>query len=210
MSEVNKQAPLTTRPAQTSKKDIKAKSVVRNPVKIKKKSKFGEFVDQVFVADFKSVLSWGLSEVIIPSIKKLFVEFVDNTVNSMVYGKGASVDRRRITGTSNVSYREYYSNSRVRDDVYRDRHNEVYSYGTVDVKDEVDARRVLNEMEDFIRTYGFVLVANFFEMISTRENPIHPRSTDYNYGWTSLAGAKYTRLPNGECRISLPRVMEID
>lgn len=210
MSEATKGlSPATKEP----KKFYKVEKVVKNPVKVKKKGKFAKLVDQFFVEDLKSVWSWGLTEVIIPSLKRLFVEFIDNSVNSMVYGKGAN---NKIKGSTvgNVSYREYwdrprtrdyYSSSREQEEMYAKRHDDVYGYGEYYIRTEDETKKVLRTMQQCIDTYGLLTVAHFLQMVG-----VDPRSTDYNYGWTSVNGVTYTILSDGWCRISLPRVMPIE
>ena len=190
--------------AEPSKKDIQVKPVVKTPAKVKKKGKFASFVDKFFVEDVQSVVKWGVQEVAIPALKKLLVEFVDNTMNSMVYGFGTNDTRRRGSAVSNVSYREYWSRP-AREEPRPSPRDDIYSFGTIEVPSERAAVDALDQMRDIISRYGLVTVAHFLEMVR-----IQPRSTDFNYGWTSLAGAKYRRMPNGWYEISLPRVMQID
>ena len=182
------------------------KKVVKNPAKIKKKSKLATFAESFFIEDIKSVFSWAATDVAVPALKKLFVEFIDNTANSMVYGKGSVNyrDRRRPVG-DNISYRAYWDDRPRRSDVYEDPHNDVYSYGTITVDTRDEANDTLNQMQDVIDRYGMVLVSHVLEMVK-----IPPRSTDSNYGWTSIRGAKYVRTMDGRWKIILPKVMPID
>lgn len=184
----------------------KIQKVVKNPVKIKKKSKLAKFAESFIVEDIKSVLSWGANEVVIPALKKLFVEFIDSTANSMVYGH--SVDpRRRGSSTSNISYRDYYSSPTVRRtsvDPYDVKHEEVYSLGTVEVKTKEEAEDVIRDMYSYIERNGYIEVGVFMEMLG-----VNPRQTDFNWGWTSIAGARAIHRYGGGWEISLPRVMEI-
>lgn len=200
-------AEVSKAPAVKSKKDIQVKPVVKNPAKLKKKGKFAEFVEKFFVEDIRSVLKWGVSEVMIPALKKLLVEFVDSTANTMVYGHGSASPARRASAVGNVSYREYWARPRDRGESYADNRtaNDIYSYGSALVPSAAAAKDALDQMDSIIKTYGFVTVGHFLEMMR-----IQPRSTDFNYGWTSIAGAKYVRVPSGDYEIQLPRVMQID
>ena len=194
-------------PAVKSKKDIQVKPVVKSPAKLKKKGKFANFVEKFFVEDIRSVLKWGVSEVMIPALKKLLVEFVDSTANTMVYGHGSASPTRRVSSVGNISYREYWARPRDRGESYEENRvaSDIYSYGTVLAPSKEAAKDALDQMNSIIRTYGFVTVGHFLEMMR-----IQPRSTDFNYGWTSIAGAEYIRVPSGEYEIRLPRVMQID
>lgn len=182
------------------------KKVVKNPAKLKKKSKLATIAESFFMEDIKSVLSWAATDVVIPALKKLFVEFVDNTANSMVYGKGSSNyrDRRRPAG-ADISYRAYWDDRPRRVDTYEDRHTDIYSYGVLTVDTKEEAKNVLEQMQDVIDRYGMVRVDWVFEMVR-----IQPRSTDSNYGWTSIRGSKIVGTMDGRWKIILPRVMPID
>lgn len=187
---------------------VKAQKVVKNPVKIKKKGKFAQIVSSFFVDDIKSVLSWGVREVIIPAMQRLFVDFVDSTANSMVYGRGNGIAKRgsAVRNVDGASYRDYYERRRTdRIRAYDDRHEEVYSFGTVEVATRDEARDVLNHMAAAIDRYGYVTVGHFMEMLN-----VQPRSTDFNWGWTSIEGARIIRVHSGGYEISLPKVMQIE
>lgn len=190
------------------KESLKTQKVVKNPVKIKKKGKLAQIASSFFVDDLKSVLSWGVREVIIPAMQRLFVDFVDSTANSMVYGRGNGVPKRgsAIRNVGEASYMDYYNrrrSDRVR--AYDDRHEEVYSFGTVEVATRDEARDVLNHMAAAIDRYGYVTVGHFMEMLN-----VQPRSTDFNWGWTSIEGARIIRVHSGGYEISLPKVMQIE
>lgn len=183
----------------------KAPKIVKNPVKVKKKNKLAKLAESFFVEDIKSVLSWGVTEVAIPALKKLFVEFIDNTANSMMYGHGSGEYQKRRSSVGNISYREFYNTRRNISDAYAMRHTEVYSFGTVEVETKEEAKDVLKHMDANIREYGFITVGHFLQMLD-----VQPRSTDFNYGWTSISGARIIGIPNGGYEISLPKVMQID
>ena len=191
----------------TKKESQKAPKVVKNPVKIKKKGKLAQIASSFFVEDLKSVLSWGVHEVIIPAMQRLFVDFVDSTANSMVYGRGNGIPKRgSAVRNVGVSYMDYYDRKRSeRISAYDGRHEEVYSYGTVEVATRDEARDVLNHMAAAIDRYGYVTVGHFMEMLN-----VQPRSTDFNWGWTSIEGARIIRVRSGGYEISLPKVMQIE
>lgn len=190
------------------KESLKTQKVVKNPVKIKKKGKLAQIASSFFVDDLKSVLSWGVREVIIPAMQRLFVDFVDSTANSMVYGRGNGVTKRgsAVRNVGGVSYMDYYDRKRTeRIREYDGRHEEVYSFGTVEVETREEARDVLNHMAAAIDRYGYVTVGHFMEMLN-----VQPKSTDFNWGWTSIEGARIIRVHSGGYEISLPKVMQIE
>lgn len=180
------------------------KKVVNGPVKLKQKSKLQKFAENFIVEDIKSVLSWAAMDVVIPALKKLFVEFVDNTANSIVYGRDSGYQRGR-SSTGNISYQSYYDRQKPRQDNYPVRTNEIYSYGTVEVSTRAEAENVLNTMDDYISRYRMVTVGTFLEMVG-----ITPRQTDFNYGWMSIRSAEILRMRDGSYQIKLPKVMPLD
>lgn len=180
-------------------KESKEVQVIQG-AKIKQKGKFAKFMETFIEEDLKSVLSWAAKDVLVPALKKMFVEFVDNTASSMVYGR--SNGRPSKSSTSNISYREYFDRPMERYGSYRS--EDIYSIGTVEVSSREKAYEILDRMDAYIAEYRFITVGYFMQMIGQQ-----PRHTDFNYGWSSVRSAEVIQS-RGAWVIRLPKVMPID
>lgn len=186
-----------------NKEEKKEIQTIEGNIKIKPKNKFTKFMEQFIEEDLKSVLSWAAKDVLVPALKKMFVEFIDNTANSMVYGRS---NRPTRSATSNISYREYYD--RPRND-YREswtfQADDIYSVGSIEVESRAKALEILDRMDDYIACYRVMTVGAFMQMLKKQ-----PKSTDFNYGWSSTKSAKIHPGRHGGYVIELPRVIPID
>ena len=59
-------------------------------------------------------------------------------------------------------------------------------------------------MQDIIETYGFVTVADLYDMVD-----LTPPYTANKYGWTNLRNADVVRIRDGWI-VKLPKAMPID
>lgn len=183
--------------------DEKEKEIkVIEGAKIKKKGRFEKFIETFIEDDLKSVLSWAAKDVLVPALKKMFVEFIDNTANSMVYGRSSKPYK---SATSNISYREYYPPKNDYQPSWSSRADDIYSIGTVEVPDKQTAYEILDRMDAYINEYRFITVGYFMQMIKQQ-----PRHTDFNYGWSSVRSAEVTPGRGGTWIIKLPKVMPLD
>lgn len=174
--------------------------------KLKKKGKFRKFMDRFIEEDLRSVMSWAAEDVLIPALKKMFVEFVDNSVNSMVYGRGSGKSSKSSTG--NISYREYYDKPRS-ESRWSQEHSpsssDIYSVGELEVPSEDAAVRLADRMDEYISRYGFLKVGIFMEWVNER-----PTSSDFDYGWSSVRGLSWHPTWNGKWVMKLPKVIPVD
>ena len=67
-----------------------------------------------------------------------------------------------------------------------------------------DAEEILNYMGDLIDEYGFVTVADFYDLVGVSGN-----YTDNKYGWTDISNAEIVRVKDGYM-IKLPKIRKLD
>lgn len=176
----------------------KIEKVVTGSTKSRKRSGARKLRDILIPEDMNSIKSHIVFDVIIPAGKKVLSDALD----AVLYPDGSG---KRKRNADRVSYRDYYD----RDDRRREYRMPGRGQSEVDYDDIVfdnrgDAEVVLNAMDETIDRYGFVSIADLYDLadIST---------TNYTlakYGWTSLRNAKIIRLRSGEgFVIDFPRAL---
>ena len=184
-----------------TKRDIKVSKVVNGTVKTKKKNKFA---DTIISEDAAKVKDYIFMDVLIPAFKKAVSDVIKTGIDMILYGEA---DRGRTkSNVGRVSYGKYYDSGRDSRD-YRSstsytRNN--YSYDDIILENRGEAEAVLSQMDEIIAAYGFVRVADLYEMVG-----ITGSHTDNNYGWTDIRSAQAVRVRDGYL-LKLPRAMAID
>lgn len=178
----------------------KLDKVVQGKAKVKKKNKFAE----MFIAeDVTNVKSYILSDILIPSAKKLIVDVIKDGIEMIVYG-GTRRDKR-----SNGFRADYVSYNRYADRRYDDRPvgdtraKNGYSYDDIILETRGEAEDVLSTMDDLIDTYGMVSVMDLYDLVG-----ITGQYTDNKYGWTNIRNAEPVRTRDGYM-LKLPRAIPL-
>ena len=190
---------------ESKKPDEKKKldPVVKGPVKTRKKSEIRKFADVFVSEDINNVKSYILMDVLIPAFKKAVSDVVTNGIDMILYGSTGK--SRSSTNAHYVSYNDY---SR-RDDRGRPAGNSVraqtaYSYDDIAFNTRGEAEDVLTQMEATIDKYGFVTIADMYDLANLTSN-----YTDNKYGWMNVRNAEVIRARDGYV-IKLPRAVPID
>lgn len=179
----------------------RVQKVVKGSTKTKPKSKVHKFTDTFLSEDVDSVKEYVVSNIMIPAFKKLVSDIVRDGIDMLLYGESG----RRKDGCGNsdyVSYSRYY-------DRKDDRHSEPrartrFDYNDIIFETRGDAERVRSQMMDIIDTYGFVTVADLYDL-SDLDAPY----TSNKYGWRSLRSAESVRGRDGYL-LKLPKALPID
>lgn len=188
--------------AQTAE-EKKVKKVVSGKVKTKKndgRKLLGMFISE----DAGDVKSYVVMDVLIPAIKKAISDIVTDGIDMILYGgKG----RKLSCSSSKVSYRSYYDD---RDRSRRDRDRDDYrARGRFDYDDIIfesrgEAELVRERMVEVIDQYGFVTVADMYDMVD-----LTAPYTAAKYGWTNIRTAEVIRGRDGYM-LKLPKAMPVD
>ena len=120
----------------------------------------------------------------------------------ILYGGRGNSSRKDRNGNK-VSYRSYYSNPEdTRASSYKTQNR--FDYEDVIFDTRVDAEEVREQMCDVIRQYGFVTVADMYDMAD-----LPAPYTSSKYGWRNLNSSEVIRNRDGYI-IKLPKASPID
>jgi hypothetical protein len=189
-------------PQVTESETKKVEKVVHGGVKTKKKNELTKFASEFISEDIKNVKTYILKDVLVPAIKKGLYDMVTGAIDMALYG--GSGRRESRSTASKVSYNSYYNRRDDRRVVDESRTRGCLDYDDIVLTDRRDAEEVLIRMDEIIKKYDIVTVADLFELVGEK-GPYTAR----NYGWTSLHTAEVQRVRDGYL-LKLPRAAAID
>ena len=175
-------------------KPKKLEKVVKGEVK--KKSGTGKILSNEFVKEEPSyVRDYILGEVVLPAMKNLIADIINNGVSMFLFGetraprRGDNRDRGRYSQRDRGYQRDEYDEPRERR--YRNRMG-YDDFSHIVLTSRSDAVTVLNDMRDYIEDYGSVTVSNLYELVGEDSQAI-----DNSYGWTNLDRAYIDSVRGG-------------
>lgn len=184
----------------------KVDKVVSGSVKTKKKSSLSKFADTFIEEDKDTVVGYLLSEVLIPSFKKMVSDTIKTGIDKMLYGD--SEVSRSNSPASKISYSKYYNDkssySRSSSTAPVANRRDTYEYNNIVLETRGDAEAVLMGMDDIIAKYEIVSVADLYDLVG-----IAGSYTDYKYGWTDIRSARIERVRDGYV-IRMPKALPLD
>lgn len=187
--------------AAENKRERRATKVVTGSAKTRKNEK--RKLANIFISeDASNVKSYVFMDVLVPAIKKAISDIVTNGVDMILYGETRS-NRSNGRSSSNVSYRSYYNDSRDRRDSRDSRIR--FDYDDVTFETRRDAIAVRDEMQNISREYGFVRVADLYDLAD-----ISAPYTAVNYGWFDVSHVDIMQLRDGRWILKLPKAMPIE
>ena len=144
-------------------------------------------------------------DVLLPNVKKVISEIVNNSVDMLLYG---SPQRRNDSRGGNRP--PYVSYDRFSQDDSSTRRESAparraYSYEDVKFDYREDAEAVLKQLDDMMREYRMVRVADLYDLAGISHD-----YTDNDYGWTNIRNAEIIRARDGGYIIKMPRAIPID
>lgn len=187
--------------------------VVTGKVTVKKKSEGKKLLETFFKGDCTKVRDSVWLDVMLPAARDMLWGMVERAVRGLIYGETDSDRRDRDRGSiraRQVDFTRYSGRDRDRDrdrrrDYDRDSYDsDIYDYGEVRLELRRDAEATLDRMRELVDRYGWVSVAQLYELINERG-----RYTDRNYGWRDLHDAYIDPVRNGYA-IKLPRPRPLD
>lgn len=183
-----------------SKEDRKIEKVVNGKVQIKKKNELRKLTDVFVSEDVANVKSYILMDVLIPAIKNTILDIITDSAN-MVFGNGKRGKQSR--SIEKISYRDF-SRKDDRRPITDFRSRSGFDYDDLKFYSRGDAEAVLEQMEEIIDRYGFVTVADMYDMAD-----LTAPYTASKYGWTNIRNAEPVRVRDGYI-LKLPKAMPID
>lgn len=178
------------------KKEIK--KVTHGVAKVKKKSGLTKFTDIFIQDDIENVKSFIITDVLIPTGKKL----ISDIVNSILYPGGGG--NRNNSPASKVHYTSYNSISNNSAPRHSNGPRRTYDYDDLVFPTRADAEVVLMGMDEILNQYTVVSVADFYDLAGATGS-----YTDNKYGWSDIRSAHIERVRDGYI-VRLPRAMPID
>lgn len=186
----------------------RVQKIVNGPVKVKKKSEVRKLTD-IFVSDDSAkVKDYVIWDVLVPAVKKAISDIVTNGINMILYGDKGSVNSTPAGKVTYKNYNSIYGNTHASSDRFSSGYNgakRVFDYDTIEYSSRGEAEAVIMQMDELIETYGFVRVADYYELSGVTKWDF----TANNYGWANIRSASPVRTSGGWI-IRLPRAMPID
>lgn len=178
--------------------DKKIEKVVSGKVTSRKKNKMDEIKDVFISEDVNNVKSYILIDVLIPAIKKAISDIVRNGIDMILYGD------KKSSGSSKISYRNYYEKDRDRGEYHRHVNRTNYNYDDIILDNRGEAEDVLSRMDELISMYGVVSIGDLNDLVGINGN-----YTDNKYGWTDLRSATTVRVREGYL-LKLPKAFPLN
>ena len=162
----------------------------------KKKNLGQKFVETFIAEDIRSVREAVVKDVLIPKIKEIVTNMINETVNRLFYGRaaGPANNQERSTVYHNLS------NGVRTSSPPREVNRTAYAYNDIEFTNRLDAENILLKLKLEIEHYGNVSVGYYREQTDRDTEP-----TDYKYGWRNLKTARVSPLSNGSFELILPR-----
>lgn len=179
--------------------DKKIEKVVKGTVKTRKRNGVTKLKDVFVNEDAKNVKSYIFSDVLVPAIKKLLYDIVNDGASMLLFGN-TSAGRKKTIG-SNVSYRQFYD---TKVDDRRPVPSSRFDYDDLIFESRGEAEAILSRMDEVIDVYGSVTVADLYDMCE-----LTAPYTSNRYGWSNIQTAEVARLRDGGYVLKLPRALPI-
>lgn len=179
--------------------DKKIEKVVKGTVKTRKRNGVTKLKDVFVNEDTKNVKSYILRDVLVPAIKKLLYDIVNDGASMLLFGN-TSAGRKKTIG-SNVSYRQFYD---TKIDDRRPISSSRFDYDDLIFESRGEAEAALSKMDEVIDVYGTVSVADLYDMCE-----LTAPYTSNKYGWSNIQTAEVARLRDGGYVLKLPRALPI-
>ena len=175
------------------------KKVVQGTAKVRKKSGIHSLTDSLISDDAGNVKSYLRDDVLIPGIKKILYTIISESAHMIFLGGVGSTK----AGGSKISYRDFYDQKTVsrRPETTRNR----FDHDDILFESRGEAEAVLDEMIEVIGKYGFVTVADMYDMAQLSQP-----YTSNRYGWTNLSSAEVKRAIGGGYILDLPKAKPIE
>lgn len=181
----------------------KIQKVVNGTAKTKKKSDIRKAADSFISEDAKNIKSYIVMDVLLPAAKKALCDIVTDGINMLLWGKTGARSSSHGPQVDKVSWVDYSGRSKRPAEQPQSRTR--FDFDEIVFARRAEAEAVLDQMVEVIGKYGYVTVADMYDMADLTQ-PF----TSNKYGWLSLASAEVIPTRTGGYVIRLPRAQVID
>lgn len=187
---------------ETQTETKRVEKVVRGPVKTKK-NEMRKLSGTFLAEDLANVKSYILMDVLVPTIKKVLVDIISDSASMIFLGKtkGSSSNN---TSTSKVSYQRYYDPQNTNRFASENQMKSRFDYDDLVFNTRGEAEAVREEMQNVIERYGYVSVADLYDMVELTQP-----YTSNKYGWTNISSAEVVRVYEGYM-LKLPKARPLN
>lgn len=174
------------------------KQVTSGKAKIKRDPR--KLADVFIAEDVSNVKTYLFLDVLVPAVKKLFVDMIETAVNMFAYGSNVPKQNSKAVKTS---YSGFYNSAQSSKKDYRISNSD-NEYVSVLVETRAEAEDALYSCGELIDKYGIASIADFYDLVG-----ITSKYTDYKYGWEDIRSAAIARTREGYL-IKMPKAKPLD
>lgn len=165
----------------------------------KRRSLRRQFTETFVAGDLRSSLRYVLLDIWLPDIQTMLLEGGYGLLEKLIRGEsrrsgsGSTVPSHGAAGYQN--YGRFSMGSALLPSAQRAMSRAAragHNFDEIVLSTRGEAEQVIFRLEEELRGYGSVTVANLYELVD-----LAPAYTDTRWGWTSLQGAGVTRRRDG-------------
>ncbi|MCM1578732.1 MAG: hypothetical protein NC078_08055 [Ruminococcus sp.] len=177
--------------------------------KIAPQSGLQKIAEEFIAENAANVKDYIWHDVIVPAIKGMIADTIHESTSVLLGEQCRSTGNRKGSYISYDSKSDRYGSSRrsyidVGGTSEQSRRSSVYRFDNIIVPTRGEAEDILFTMEECISEYGFVTVADLFDLAG-----LPGRNTDTKYGWKSIEGADIVKTRDGYLlRFPKPRAID--
>lgn len=183
-------------------------------VQIKKPTLGSRFKQTFFGGDAKETGKTVWNTVVVPTVKNLFLDAIQQGSERMVLGETRSISRNstlpNLLGLGHQAYNKMYSNGPMPGQQasplqsMQRQARATHDFSNFVVANRAGAEVVIDRMYDLLSRDGCVTVADFMDLIGEPAD-----YTMQKWGWMDLRGSQVVRVPQGYL-LDLPRPIPLD
>lgn len=180
----------------------KQQKIVKNPVKIRQ-NELKKLSDVFISEDISNVKSYLVIDVLVPAVKKLISDIITDGTDMLLFGNNGRRSAKSSSGFK-ISYGSFFNGGR--DQRQTDtRPKNRFDHEDIVYDSRAEAEAVRTQMNEVIERYGFVTVADMYDIAGSTA----PYTSD-KYGWMNIRTAEVIRLRDGGYILKLPKASAID
>lgn len=187
------------------------KKVVTEKVVINKATTKQKVTNLIFAKSAKEAGNYVLKEIVLPEVKGLTLDIINNFFTNLIQGDGPVVSRstvnRPLSNIANGVKRtvtNYGQLSTQTNGAVVNIPDSVLDFQNLTFASRTDAQEVLDNMFNILESYEVVLERDVCSLAGLDNKPIYEK-----WGWTNLSAAKIIGSNNNGWTLVLPRPMNI-